>query len=570
MKYIELDRLKIFVNKIIEKKERIEKNYFDTLNIFNNILQNSINQKTIVEVTERKEKLDLATNTAISTLDLVQKKLELAINEIEFGNGSSSWDSFEKSKDLANDINKAVNVDPSNILNNRLDYIKDLRNVVEYGDELRNDWNDQEAIDYFNIKDELNQTLDFDQKYDFSAPKQVRDGLWNDEQFAFEDRLNLLEQKLDNEIEKLRIQGETLESHKESILVAIHNLEKNALTSGIGFGETKIINSFQNSDLYFSSLDKSVNNAVQKLDEVTERISSTMTLLSTDHIMNLERISLSLIKTLENTLGNLTYDVNHLRKENTDYKRQVEDYKKIIDDLTRENQLKDQELDSSFKSWMENSRKISNLEEILSQQNIDYDSLDASKSKIIENLEKQVLDSSSYLDKLISEKDKLLVENQELILTIKKLQYENNQFYNSSIDQHVDSVNLQDLIEKQANKILQSKLSSMIESYRKEIEDIKNNSNIDEDHFIVKTKKTLESNKLDNKIDDIIENIENEEFKNSINPFNKQLLSNENNESKILEKEILKNTEKLLKLQNLLLNLENEINKEETRIINKL
>lgn len=480
MKYIEIDRLKKFIEKIKEKKQRIESNYFNTLNLLNEALKTTSNDQIITNITSRKQKLDLATNTALDTLDRVERNLKNALYEIENDIENNNWEDFDKAREIANDIDIAANIDPNFALNTRLEYVKELRDIVEYGD-ISNSANDAQVYEFESVHNDFESSLDeFNRSVEFESPAEVKAGLLNDEQYAFEDKLNILEKKLDREIEKLKVQGQTLEEHKDAILNAIHNLEINSLQNGSIFGNNSIKlaenESKYNPELYFAALDKSVNNAVSKLDDMTAKMGNAIAILASEQVLNLEKISLPLIKSLEITLNNLSSDVSSLKKENSDYRRQLDDCKKIIDSLTQNNREKEMELDSSYRSWLETSRKLSDLEEVILEQSKEIQILDDDKNQIITDLEKKILDTSDFLTQTIYEKEMLMRENEELVSTIKRIQYEQEEKQHSAIDDYVNSVSIQELIEKEANKIVQTKISTLMSSYQTELEKIKNES----------------------------------------------------------------------------------------------
>lgn len=476
MKYIEIDRLKSFIAKIQEKKQRIETNYFNTLNIFNDVLKNTTSEQTIAEITNRKQKLDTATNAAINTLDDVERKLKNALIEIEQDIENGIWNTFEKAREIANDIDRAASINPTDVYSNRLEYVKELRDTVEYG-RISDSWSDSEVYEFESTNMEFQNSQGEFSKTTYESPTDVKAGLLNDEQYAFEDKLNNLERKLDREIEKLRVQGQTLESHKDAILSAIHNLEINSLRNPDGFGNQ--INKFTpagDPELYFASLDKSVNAAVQKIDAMSDKIATAISILSSEQVINLEKISLPLIKSLESTLGNLTKDVTLLKKENNDYRRQLDDCKRVIDSLTQNNREKDMELDSSYKSWLESTRKLNDLEEVLLEQSREIQVLDDDKNQIINDLEKKILDTSDFLTQTIYEKEMLMRENEELVLTIQRIKKEHEEEKTSQIDEYVNTVSIQELVEKEANKIVDNKMSALLNRYQNEVEKIKSNS----------------------------------------------------------------------------------------------
>lgn len=506
MKYIEIDKLKIFIKKIREKKERIEANYFNTLDILNDVLKSAVSEATIGDITQRKEKLDVATNAAISTLDSVEMKLKKALLEIQNDIENGNWENFDRAMEIVNNIGVATSINPNEIFNNRLDYVKELRDTIERGDDLSAGWKDSEIEEFEVVEKEFNDTMDsINRNFSYEAPGDVKAGLLNDEQYAFEDKLNKLESKLDKEIEKLKVQGDALEVHKDAILEALRNIE-----SGKSLDQHQGTFSSSHQELYFSSLDKAVSNAVEKLDSVSKKMTSTISAITHDRFLNLERISKPLIKSLENTLSNLTTDVSFLREQNENYRREIDRYKQTIDDLTLSNREREIELENSYKSWLESTRKLNDLEEVIMDQSREIQILDDDKNQIISDLEKRILDANDFLTQTLQEKEILMKENEDLLLALQDSK-SNYCGGDAGIDEHVDAVSLQDLVEKEANRIVENKMSDFVERYQSEIEKIKSESL---NEIILESKNIMDH---DGVFDKIITNNEQKEQHDSLN-----------------------------------------------------
>ncbi|MDE6082337.1 MAG: hypothetical protein K2F52_00490, partial [Malacoplasma sp.] len=204
------------------------------------------------------------------------------------------------------------------------------------------------------------------------------------------------------------------------------------------------------------------------------------------------------------------------------------DYKNVIFKLKTDNQSKDDELKNSYNSWLANVRKISELEEILNEQSDDIKRVYEEKNDLITRLENKISETGNFVNQIVYEKELLLQQNTDLYREIDALRREKEGEY--ELDEYIKAVSVEDIVSKEANKIVESKMQGLMAKYQNEIEQIKNNSisyfmNVQENEERVLEKLVLEKN--DDKQAEIIKSLE------------KKLTNLENqlkNENKIREK----------------------------------
>lgn len=310
------------------------------------------------------------------------------------------------------------------------------------------------------------------------APKNVKAGLMNDGEYVFDSKFKEMEEKLalfNAEIEALRMENKTISETNDTLFEMLRN-KSEQLESVVA--QQIPVTSVPNATQYFAALDNSVDTAITKLEKVATSIDPFINAISSEQIKNLENLSMPLIKSLEKTLENLSEDIKVLKQENSLYRKQIDESNILIQHLKEDSNRKEKELTDSYHSWMSSNRKLNDLENILSQQAIELDELDGSKNVIIENLENKLVDAKNFLDNVILEKQELIDKNEKLLDTIKTLR--NIGFGESiDIDGHVETVSLQDIVEKEANRIVDDKISSLLEKYRDEIQTIKDESMVD-------------------------------------------------------------------------------------------
>ncbi|MDE6429405.1 MAG: hypothetical protein K2K18_02755, partial [Malacoplasma sp.] len=150
------------------------------------------------------------------------------------------------------------------------------------------------------------------------------------------------------------------------------------------------------------------------------------------------------------------------------------------------------------------------------------------KNDLITRLENKISETGNFVNQIVYEKELLLQQNTDLYREIDALRREKEGEY--ELDEYIKAVSVEDIVSKEANKIVESKMQGLMAKYQNEIEQIKNNSisyfmNVQENEERVLEKLVLEKN--DDKQAEIIKSLE------------KKLTNLENqlkNENKIREK----------------------------------
>lgn len=459
-KYVERKKLRKFLERIEKTKGILEKCYFEFLHLLNKAIEVTQEEEKIDLLHRQKAELDDVTNETISFLDRLSIQIEQYYNRLK-------QEGLLEPKSVSQILKQTDEYFP----NEEEALIKAARNIPEYqefsDEDLSNDLKALEALQNSN-KGEFEEALDeINLHHSYETTPDVRQGLLlRDLEYDYDSKINEVTKAFNEQIELLNQKNDFLEKQTESIWADL--LRFKAPNDEKTDQERK--------DLYYQGLDNSLNTIVSQLDNVSSKLALTFNSLSLEHVDNLEKLSLPLIKTLEVMLFNLTTDLNDLRKQNHTYQDHLNKYKDIIHDLKEEKLKKEQELDLSYKSWFEANKKINELEIMLKNQSEEINTLHYEKNEMINYLEKKINDTTSYLDQVNTEKTTLAIEKQSLLERIKDInehrEYAENQ-YHSTIDQYVDAVSIQDIVNKESNKILDQKVKSLIGTYEEEIEKIK-------------------------------------------------------------------------------------------------
>ncbi|MDE7075588.1 MAG: hypothetical protein K2O21_03045, partial [Malacoplasma sp.] len=358
-KYVDVAKIKEVLKKLNSKKSMIESSYFQSLTAFNNMLKvEPDNPILLTDVSRRKENLDETVNSAISYLDNLIYTLTIVLKKVSLGEQLIN----EQSGNFIDGLD----------LNNKNLVVSDAKDesqavVAEQIQDL--DYLTSEVREYAEVSDEFNKYLDqINQEFQYYSPKEVKQGLLNDQEYNFEAKLSELEENFKKELDIISSHNKILEEQNTNLQSTLNKIEDKS-----NYHLSSLYNkrTWDDSELYFSALDKSVNNAVEKFDQASEKMTNAINVLSINQIENLEKISLPLIKSLEKFLKTITNDFSTVQKENQIYRKQLDDYKNVIFKLKTDNQSKDDELKNSYNSWLANVRKISELEEILNEQSDD-------------------------------------------------------------------------------------------------------------------------------------------------------------------------------------------------------
>lgn len=512
---------------IIKKKLAIENNYYSISRIIDDILFESNDEMSIELANKKQVALEDATNFAISLLERIiqyfidslnetdsqkskeiEEKMQQTFNQLEqstsdvSGNniqssgldiesvnsdssselpselgthlanspidsvnefGLSDFDKYDKSSKInewdhlnneSNNLRDAPHISTvDNVLNNiSLDEIAQLRGNGELIDNL-NDLPPRELADFENIHfNEVESYHDFKEFQRNSANSPIgRPSDKGFEKYNINPQLLDLENRLMDEINALKQSNNVLTNTNDSLVAKLNSTLPNVFENKKNENET------------LNALDIAVNNMISKIEI------AKLPDFHLQNIENLEKVSQNIIKSLENNLEQLSTDVKNLKEENISYKKTIDEYVNVINSLKNESILKEQELNESYSAWVFSNKKLQDLELLLDQQSIDIDELDGQKNHIIDSLEKKLLLTIEDLNSALTQNEELINRQTELeeFIRINDIQSEYSvETFNSDIE----AKTIEELVENEANRIVDKKLSAMIDRYKNELE----------------------------------------------------------------------------------------------------
>lgn len=321
----------------------------------------------------------------------------------------------------------------------------------------------EKYIDFDDLKiDELKEYKAFkESKKDLENMQTIGQELRTMNEYLTDSYLADIENKFNSEISDLKLSNKLLSDANKSIIDKLNKHNSSLLNNEIPVDT-------------MTHLDAALNNMLAKIESTP--------LYEKQNIQNLENIGGALVKGLEKNLEILSNDIKELRNENNEYKKKVEEYSKIIFDLKNDSLMKEQELNESYNAWVLNNRKLQDLESLLGQQTVDINELDGQKNVIIDTLEKKLRYTIEDLNVVLSQNEELLQKQEQLeeFIRIHNIQ---NDYSVTSLDQEIDSKSLSDLVENEANRILERKLSEMIDKYRSEMNSIEERISVNINSF---------------------------------------------------------------------------------------
>lgn len=483
-----LSNKKEILQMITRKRVVIEQNYFAISNIIDDIIQNAEDDSTIKLAQEKQEALDTAINFAISQLEVLirqfidslqsadaerhielEKELQNTIDQLNektrilTENLSKANIINELPNDKPQDQNRpgildtALERDVDNLFGNKANNeLKDLRNGVLI-DSLNqispkdistfNDVYFDEVSEYNEYKEKKKQ---IEQELNRYTEFQKAEG------YAVNEQLLDIEKRLMDEINKLKVSNQLVSDTNDSILHKIANEQPQILENQQG--QNDVINKQT-----FDMLDIAINDMISKIEF------AKIPDYKNHDIKNLEDISQTLVKSLEANLETLSNDVKTLKEENQSYRLKIDEYLQTIQTLKNDRIEREHELNESYSAWVSSNKKLQDLELLLGQQTIDINDLDGQKNVIIDSLEKKLIAATENLNSILAQNEELINRQEELEEFIRvndiKTDYSVNSF-----ERDIEAKSLQDLVEEEANRIVDIKLTAMLSRYKEELQ----------------------------------------------------------------------------------------------------
>lgn len=473
---------------IINKKLIIENNYFAISKIITDILNNTKDKDIIKLAQDKQLALDNAINFAISELEIliqnfieslqsgdiekhkqIEREMQQKIDELNLKTQELTKDLSSVSIVNNPSVNKGQNEiygtfdqvsekDVNNLFGKKaVNEIKNLREGVLIDTLNKPSPRELSIFDdiYF---DEVAAYNDYKKnKDDVLVSKNLKNEFGQLEGYSTFEQIDDVDKKLSNEIKDLKIENKLISDTNKMILSKI---EKSTNILDTNLVDAKSID----------MLDVAINNMISKI-ELTKYpdVSKEYEI----NYKNLENIGQTLIKSLENNLETLSKDVEILKSENNEYRNQINNYVEVINNLKNERLIKEQELNESYMAWVSSNRKLQDLETLLDQQSVDLDDLDGQKNVIIDSLEKKLRDTINNLNEVLIQNEELINRQEELEEFI-RLNDIKNDYGVSAFEQEIEARSLQDLVEHEANRIVDKKMTSMLSKYKEELELLEN------------------------------------------------------------------------------------------------
>ncbi|WP_412032214.1 hypothetical protein [Malacoplasma muris] len=471
---------------IIRKKVVIENNYFTISSIIDDIIKTTKDDNIISLAKAKQSALDNAINFAVSQLEILIQNFINSLQSFDAEKHKEIEKQLQKTIDqlnlktrvLTEDLSKAQNIKnysnvPSdNAIYGTLDNVPEKDVNKEFGKKSRNEIKDlRQGVLIESLNDPSPRELSifddmyFDEVQEFNEYKKnkneletkisIKDEFEKMEGHSISDQLLEIENKLMNEINKLKVSNQLVSDTNDTLLSKIKNEHPEIMDSDL-------VNKHS-----FDMLDVAINDMISKI-ELTK-----IPDYKNHDIKNLEDISQTLVKSLEANIENLSKDIKNLKEENKTYRDKMDEYISTISDLKNDRLEREKELNESYIAWVSSNKKLQDLEILLGQQSIDISDLDGQKNIIIDTLEKKLKDTISNLNIILSQNEELINRQEELEEFI-RLNEIKSEYTVSAFEKDIEAKSLQDLVEKETNKIVEIKLSAMISRYKEELDLLEN------------------------------------------------------------------------------------------------
>lgn len=363
------------LDKINKIKDDIINNYFFISDFLEDKKSKVIDRDSMDKVVAIQSKLDVAMNFSISKIDFIllelSKKIKLDnenINKISTNNEFTSRGYIDEMGD--DFIAKKKSVSDAN-------FFSDL----DFSDF---DTEKERIENTLNKKKEKNSRHSEDKKNDINiSPEEI---------LFFGERLDDIETKMKSDIEQLKMDNKFISDINDNLMLQMQSVAAKPYSDNFAY---------ENNSFYLS-LEKKLEEIVSKIDDINA------------NLLNINILSEKIDKFVEYTQSKNNIDSPHnnhlsdkivsLQKENDLYKR------KFISSIQELETLKKQSHDDNFyfknsdDNLMNTSKKLENLEAIISNQISDFRDIEFERDELVKLFENKILDLKT---KLIEKETKL-------------------------------------------------------------------------------------------------------------------------------------------------------------------
>lgn len=374
--------LSLNLEKINKIKEDLVNNYFFISDFLEEKKHKSIDRHSMDKIITIQSKLDVAMNFSISKIDFIL--LELA-KKIQINSSSIK----------KNTINDEF-VSPG--------YIEELGNDFTAEKNSSNDakfFSDLDFSDFETEKERIENVITEQKREnnEYSNDERNNINITPEEILFFGERIDDIETKMRTDIDKLKMDNKFISDINDNLMLQMQNVSSRENSNNFSY-ET---NSF------YLSLEKNLEKIVSKIDDVNTNMSNINILSEKlDRLIEFSQQEIDSGDPEENHLSN---KIISLQKENDLYKR------KFISSIEELELLKKQSHDDNFHFknnedyLMNTSKKLENLEAIISNQISDFQDIESERDKLVKLFENKILDLKNKLNEKETKLNELEFQN---------------------------------------------------------------------------------------------------------------------------------------------------------------
>ena len=475
-----VNNFKEIADRVIQIKQLIENNYFLISNKIQKIMSSSNDKKLIDHCLHKQKVLDDGISQISALLEKIAARyyIDIESQQNEFLK-TKEKQLLEKISYLEKEVQKRENqqhnlIDNADVENNfgngNLNEIKDLRSELNLINKaIENNEYELSGFDSIGFEDFATSVRKIASENealkDQLVEKDLKDEFFKQQNIDVMNSLNELEKNLTDKIEQMKTDTALAWDTNTNL---IRQLEQAKLDGSYG------INGNQINTGALEQLDIAINSMISKVENSNDNTQNLLDSFSKSlELKNLETMTSAIVNSLEKNIESLTSELNELKNENKLYREKNEEKQNLINSLKEDSIRKENELNNSYGAWVYNNKKLEDLQNLLDKQSVELYELDGQKSVIINTLQDKLISVHGELEKLIQEKNDLLNYQNELLEYIE----ENKKVFEfaygvSEFDDDVEATSLKELVEKEATKVLDSKVSELLNRYRTELNEI--------------------------------------------------------------------------------------------------
>ncbi|MEG1353654.1 MAG: hypothetical protein RSC65_01650 [Malacoplasma sp.] len=371
------------INKVKKIKDDLINNYFFISDFLEAKKLKWSDENLINKIASIQSRLDFAMNFSITKIDSIISDLVIeqenektrnkqSINHDFFSPGNISVLNDEAKEEVVskNDANFLSNLDFSDFQSID-DILMKKRKIVEIVDD---------------------ENLELSSKSKNNSNTQSDTNVLPDDILFIDGKINDVEARIKVDIDQLKMENKFISDINDGLMVQLQNLTSRPIPNNNEVFETNTL---------YLNIEQNLENIIWKINELENNV------LKIDHLG--KKIDdfiqpSSEVKIVDDNSSELKDKINHLKKENDLYKR------KFLSSINELETLKSQAAETSFhyKSnedyIMNTSKKLANLENIISNQIDDFADIEAERNELVKLFENKIFD----LQNRLNEKDYML------------------------------------------------------------------------------------------------------------------------------------------------------------------